>query len=302
MCLGCVHAFAQEQPRIIIESPQEAEYDPKTRLASGTNITIRYQDVVLTAHKATWNEQTGEVVAEGKVRLEGQGQLWAGDELHYNLRTRRFLGERFRTGQRPFFVQGDRMAGDLKESVFVTDRSFVTTDDYAEPGYRIRARRIIFVPGEFIMAQHATLYLGNVPVFYFPLYRRSLKAHRNFFVHTPGYSSADGPFLLTSYNWYWNEQLDGAFHIDGRLNRGIGFGPEFNWHLPRFGEGTFRFYYINDQDPEAENAFPRVANDDRKRLSSAPFFGPTLPHLFQHRKGAVLGPRWARVFRIVRRP
>ena len=93
----------------------------------------------------------------------------------YNFKTREVLGKNFKSGHLPFFVQGDVFIGDQNAGVYVGRDGMVTTDDYADPAYRITAKEIIVAPGEFIEAHSATLWLGKVPVFYFPYYRRSLK-------------------------------------------------------------------------------------------------------------------------------
>ncbi|HEX4342247.1 MAG TPA: LPS assembly protein LptD, partial [Verrucomicrobiae bacterium] len=56
-------------------------------------------------------------------------------------------------------------------------------------------------------------------------------------------------FLMTSYVWYLNEELDGTVHLDYRADRGVGFGPDFNYHLGRWGSGTLDAYYMDDQKP-----------------------------------------------------
>ena len=123
--------------------------------------------------------------------------------------------------------------------------------------------RVVGACGQHTL-NNATLYLGNVPVFYFPYFRRSLRQHSNYWVIVPGYRSLDGPYLLTSYNWYWNERLGGALHIDVRAKRGVGVGPDLDWHLPRFGDGKAGYYYIHDVDP-GEDAFGRPIDSDRQR-------------------------------------
>src|SRR6185436_17717443 len=110
-----------------------------------------------------------------------------------------------------------------------------TADDIEDPAVEIRARRIRIVPNERIEAWDAVLYLGPVPVFYFPYYSRNLGPHANNLNLLPGYRSTYGPFLLGTYTWFWNEQLDGELHLDYRERRGVGGGPDFNLHLGRWG-------------------------------------------------------------------
>ena len=92
------------------------------------------------------------------------------------------------------------------------------------------------------------LYLKNTPVFWFPKWRRSLKHHPNHWVFVPGYRSKYGPYLFTTYEWFWNDRLSGAVHVDGRLKRGIGAGPDVDYHLPGFGDGTAKYYYTHDEE------------------------------------------------------
>ncbi len=250
----------------IIESRDGAEFNFESGIATATNgVVVRYGDVVLTAKRAVINQFTGEVQAEGDVRIQQANHLWQGASVRYNLRTGEMAGRGFRTGQPPFLAGGSVVAGDHEAGVYVGRNAFVTTDDYERPGYRVRAETLVVVPGEYITAKNALLYLGNTPVFYFPYYRRSLEHRPNRFSFTPGYRSAHGPFLLTAYEWYWSERLDGAIHLDARLKRGIGLGPDLNWHLPRWGEGTFKYYYLNDDRPgEDENG--NAIDDDRQRI------------------------------------
>ena len=249
-------------------SPDFVEYDPATGTAIVTNgIIVNYGGATLSARKARATEKTGLVEAEGDVYLEREGHIWRSERMRYNFYTGEILGSDFRTGQTPYFAEGNVLAGDHKAGVYVGREGSVTTDDYAgSAGYRVRAKNIIIVPGEYVEATDAVLYIGKVPVFYFPIYRKSLKENANHISFTPGYRSVYGAYLLTSYNWYWDQQLEGVVHLDGREKRGVGFGPDFKWTLPRYGEGMFKSYYVNDLDPD-ENPFTHDAiQENRYRI------------------------------------
>jgi len=236
------------------------------KIATATNgLRVEYAGASLQAERGTVNIETGEVVAEGNVRVVREGREWSGERISYNFKTRRILGEDFRSGQLPFLTGGDLLIGDQEAGVYAGGDAFVTTDDVAEPGYRLVAKTLVIIPGEYIEGKHAFLYLGKVPVFYFPRYHRSLGLHPNNFVFVPGYRSDDGPYLLTSYNWYWNKRLDGTLHMDGRLKRGIGFGPDFNWHLDQLGDGGVQAYGIRDDAP-GEDFDDQPIDEERGRV------------------------------------
>lgn len=262
-----LEAAAQElKEPLRIDSQDFVEFDTETGFAIVTNgVTMYYGTTTLSAKQASWSEATGEVNAQGQVRLDREGVLWTGEILRYNFLTGRMSGEGFKTGNAPFYASGDVMVADQKADVYVLVGGEVTTDDYAPPSYKVRAKSIVVVPGEYVEARNAALWLEGVPVMYLPYFRRSLKGQGNQFKFTPGYNSSDGPFLLTSYNWYWNDQFDGTLHLDGRLKRGVGAGPDFDWKLPTLGRGSFKSYYINDADP-GEDDREHELNEDRYRI------------------------------------
>ncbi|HEY0456887.1 MAG TPA: LPS assembly protein LptD, partial [Verrucomicrobiae bacterium] len=268
-----MHA-AEPEGKWEASSPNFVDYDPRTGIASATNaIVIKYGGITLTADRGWLNQTSGVAKAEGHVHLQHGNDNWQGDSIEYNFKTREMLGSNFKSGHLPFFVQGDIFVGKQDAGVYVGRDGMVTTDDYEDPAYRIRAKELIVVPGEYIEARHATLCLGKVPVFYFPYYKRNLKLHSNNFVFVPGVRSLYGPFLLTSYNWYWNERLDGTLHLDAREKRGFAGGPDFHYILPKFGEGTFKSYYAKDENPGLD-PFLKPIPSDRKRLWFYHFLEP----------------------------
>ena len=246
---------AQQQPAWEMEALTEqgwAEFDFQTGLGLGTNgVLVRYGSAFLTADQVGVNQQSGEVTADGHVRVQNVEQLWVGDHIRYNFKTRQMEAEQFRTGKAPIFAAGEGLHGELTNRTYIATNGIITTDDVAEPAIKIRAKQIKIIPGEKVEARQATLYVGGVPVFYFPYYSRSLRQRSNNLSFTPGYRSSFGPFLLGSYAFFLNEQFDGIVHADYRGQRGPGVGPDLNYHLGRWGEGTFKYYYLYDKDPSA---------------------------------------------------
>ena len=244
----------------------EVEYDLKSGHALITNaFTITYGPATLTADKAEFDQQSGEVWAQGHVRLTRGAQVWASDKVFYNFQTGQMSADVFRTGQRPYFVEGDALVGERTNNVYAVANGFFTTDDTTKPGYRIRAKVVTVVPGEYIEARNATVLVGKVPVFWLPYLHKTLKGQPNQFTVTPGYRGVYGPFLLGAYHWYWEDKLDGAVHADYRGKRGPGVGPDLGWHTPELGEGKMRYYYTYDQEPTADQ-FNQQVPRNRQRV------------------------------------
>ncbi len=226
------------------------EYDPGTGISVATNgVVVSFSNIVLTADSIVANDRTGEVMADGNVTIKSRGVLWKGERIIYNFKTAEMQSAHFKTGQNPFFIAGQGLTGNRSNHTYSATNAIVTTDDYAEPAYKIRARRLTIVPNKYFEAREVTVRVGEVPVFYFPYYRRSIGYRVNHFDFTPGYRSKFGPYLLTTYNWYWEDKLDGAIHMDYRAKRGVAGGPDLGYHLGKFGDGKIEYYYAQDEKP-----------------------------------------------------
>src|SRR5947209_6995898 len=90
------------------------EYDLKNEIAEATNgVRIIYGEAVLTAEKARLNQNSGEVVADGNVRIQQADQLWVGQHMVFNFKNYQLEAQEFRTGKTPMFVEGEGLHGDL---------------------------------------------------------------------------------------------------------------------------------------------------------------------------------------------
>jgi LPS-assembly protein len=248
----------QQQPTWEMEALTDqgwAEFNFETGQGYGTNgVIVRYGGAFLTADSVFVDEQSGDVTADGQVRIQNGDQLWVSDHVRYNFKTQQIEAVQFRTGSYPVFAGGEGLHGEYTNHVYIATNGIITTDDIYKPAIKVRAKYLKIVPGDKVEARGATVYVGGVPMFYFPYYSRKIGAHANHFNVVPGYRNSYGPFLLTSYTFFVNDELDGVAHLDYRERRGVGVGPDLNYHLGRWGDGTFKYYYLYDKNPDAGGA------------------------------------------------
>jgi lipopolysaccharide assembly outer membrane protein LptD (OstA) len=272
-------AVAQEQPTWDIQALNQiipgakvgnVEFDFATDTATGTDgVYVKYGTTVLTADTVSVNEQTGDVNADGHVRIGMGDQIWVGDHIRYNMKTHQMQSEQFRTGKPPIFAAGKELSGNTTNQTYHARHAFVTTDDVADPTFRVRSSHIKIVPGKYVEMWNAVLFMGDVPTFYFPYYRRNLGPHASNLNFTAGYRSSYGGYLLNTYTWWLNDVVDGKVHLDYRTKRGVGLGPDINLHFGQWGNATFKYYYLHDRDQyESTNGLPDYGpiNENRQRV------------------------------------
>jgi LPS-assembly protein len=259
--------------------------DARKNVAVATNgVIVRfkhptYGQAVLVADAARVDFATQEVVASGRVRIQRDDLVWAGENLRYNFVTRKMEAVQFRAGGAlpgapPAFAAGENLGGSQSNNVYSVQHAYLTTDDWSEPGNRIRASSITIVPGKYFEARNAVLYMGKVPVFYFPYYTQRLDGGGNHFDFVPGFRSRYGYYLLTTYNWMLDEHLAGALHADYRTARGGAGGADFNLNLGPWGESAWRYYYARDWDPAQDNESYNIPADRQRfdfSYQAAPF-------------------------------
>jgi LPS-assembly protein len=259
---------ADPEPRWEIRSlgkEGDFTYDINTGLWTATNgVVVTYGDARLTANSLTLHQETGQVVAEGAVVLEQGQDLWQGERLEYNLRTRQIGARDYRAGHAPYFTSGLELKGDQTNQVYSAVYAWLTTDDLAEPGFKIRARSLVVVPGYVIEATGATVYAGDTPVMYWPVYRRHLYRHPNHLVVTPGYRSLYGAYALNTYNFGINTNLNASVSVDYRTRRGVAGGPGLKHDFGRWGKGESTYYFADDERPGL-GALGQALQEDRQR-------------------------------------
>ena len=263
----------------------QIEFDSRNGTFVYTNgVMLKYGDAVLTADEVRGNAITGEVFANGHVRILRDDLAWTGDNIRYNYKTSQLEAEQFRAGHPPSsaFAAGENLGAEnlgrdptiraasarnfLTNGIYTAQNAFITTDDIAHPAERVRASSIKIIPGKSIEARNAVLYLGNVPVFYFPYYNQPLDGNQNRFNFVPGYRTRYGEFLLSSYTWYLNDTVDGVLRADYRTRRGAAGGADLNLHLGPWGEAAMKYYYLHDEDPSYGNP-AEVPPADRQRFA-----------------------------------
>ena len=96
---------------------------------------------------------------------------------------------------------------------------------------------------------------------------------RTISISCPATAAPTGRICWATYTWCLDDAVDGGLHLDYREKRGVGAGPDLNLHLGRWGEAEFKYYYLHDQDPnQSTNNLPDCSATFPK-TGSAFYFG-----------------------------
>ena len=216
------------------------------RLSGGVSVTLQDRDSSavhrITADEIIFNQQQQTIAASGSVvyLLERSGTVerFAGNALTVAIDAwdGAFVGgsttrERTIDGRRiDFTFSGDYITRS-RDDVIVLEDGAITSSVADPPNYQIRARKIwVLAPGEWGL-QSATLYVGRVPLLWFPFFFRP--ADRLFFNPSLGSNPRSGSYMqTTTYLAGAPEQEDSPFSL-------LQLADDTDRDAPRRVEGLF---------------------------------------------------------------
>lgn len=235
----------------------------KTYAADG-NVIIRYKGDVLRADHVRFNTDTKDAWADGNARLNRAGQEWVAPSLYYNFDTHALKADSVRGVADPLYLKGENLQ-QTGTNHYTFTRSSVTTCDYDQPDYHLEATHSEIWPDDRVVLYNATLRFGNVPVFWFPIVVFSLKGDYEPVAFSLGENSRWGFFLLSSFTWKLNKDVQMTVHADERTRRGFGTGADIKYRLGSAGEGLLTGYYIDDTRPKDRTDIGKDINHLRFR-------------------------------------
>ncbi len=241
--------------------------DKSGRATLEGNVVMRFADVSLTCDRATYDQASGDVRAEGDVHVHSlAGGDWAGDSLSFNHRTGAGLMGAGLLRLGAFGVKAPEGAARDDEGTFHARSATLTTcvNEAPEDWHWSVTGTGRYRQGEFLELRNATVRLFGLPVLWAPYYYRDLNTHYGWRI-LPGYSSDWGAFLRLGYVYpiagspASGRLLYGKSQVDLRSERGVGVGQELTWSSEGglFGEGTRQWgrlslYYAYDTEDQDE--------------------------------------------------
>ena len=233
----------------------DIKYDLKSgemRATKGVRVTYKAgspDETVLTSNSAVLNQKSGLINATGNVFLRRDGVVWASERIEYNFRTKIIKAAQFSSSNLKFFIKGENMSGNRTNGVYRAENTVFTSDNYSDPDFYIKAKKIEVAPGEYALFRGATIYAGKVPIFCLPYYKRNLQKNPWNIHVSPGFNSEWGGFLKNSIRWPGDGAFGGEFNLDYRTERGLGLGPSIEYENPQWGKGLLNVYRAYDDDP-----------------------------------------------------
>ncbi len=267
------------QPLDVKADSLDFEHEKDIMIATG-NVVVRKDDEILRSDYAVINLESQDVMADGRVAFQRGNDTWVGDRLNYNFKSKRGDFGEFRAFLAPFYVNAKSSQRTAADEFLLRDASF-TTCEGEEPAVYLRAKTARIIPNHSVRAYHVVMYMGGIPVFYFPFWFQNIGT-RNFISIVPGYNNRMGLFLLTALNYRLSRHLEAATHVDVRTRRGLGVGQDLMWSSSGNSRGLSTERYASDDDEDEItdiwNVGSRYRSLDEMEASDDRWFGDLIAY------------------------
>lgn len=184
-----------------------------------------------------------------RMEQKGDDPLY-GEQLVYNMETRRGRILQGKTQVEDGYYYGDRILNQETDAFFVAEGRYTTCDLPKDPHYWIESKEMKLVPNDKVFARPITLKIAHVPVFWLPFgFFPTKKGGRQsgWIMPTYGYSYSSGRYLKGGgYYWapsdYWDTKATLSFYD----KKGILYSNTTRYALRYYLTGSISTSYNNN--------------------------------------------------------
>jgi LPS-assembly protein len=219
------------------------------------NVQVVYGDILVIADRATFNKTTNDLIAEGNVFFEQQGQRIAGERIELNIKTKRgtILTSTAFTNRTPdgtVLIVDSTRADKTGEDTFNLENVKMSACQERVPKWSFTAKRARLRLDHQAKAYNAFFRIKNIPIFYLPYASISVsKKDRTsgFLLPSSGSSTIKGRTFHFAYYQTLGRSADLLFRTDIFTKRGVGLGFDFRARTNENSKISFGSFIVLDR-------------------------------------------------------
>ncbi len=239
-----------EQSNIEVKADDAQLVEEGTSVFTG-NVDVQRANQQLSADKATYNKQTGQVSAQGNVTLRDSEMVVDGEQANWSLNDEQGTMQNAEYQMRQMNARG-KAGSVVRQGNVATelDDASYTTCPKGDNSWVLEAGKVDLDHVEAVgEARNVVVKLAGLPVFYTPYISFPLNDERKSGFLTPSIGSSDetGFDLTTPYYWNIAPEMDATISPRYMSDRGLLLNGEFRY-LYEQGNGVIDASYLNNDD------------------------------------------------------
>jgi lipopolysaccharide assembly outer membrane protein LptD (OstA) len=265
----------RENPIILSADYIEYRKEENKVLAHG-NVKIEDRPVTMECEEAIFDMKEDKIEAKGGIVLRDKNITIHGSQIVYDSRTGRAVIDNASSFISPWYCSGLKIER-VSDKEIIVHSGYFTSCELPSPHYRLAAKKVRVLLGNRIYAYKVMMYLGKIPVFYFPFYSHSLRESRLKRGVEFGSSNVEGSFVKTNFGYAFSKMLYGTLLLDYMSRKGVGFGGKLDYISPDKIKRFLYGYYIDEKDTGKKRG--AIQGEDSENLGSDFYFQMKLNYM-----------------------
>tara|TARA_R110001583_G_scaffold41891_1_gene133178 strand:- start:79638 stop:81866 length:2229 start_codon:yes stop_codon:yes gene_type:complete len=263
-----------------VESSEETAVDVKADDAQLTeggvsiftgNVIVNRAGQELTANRATYDQSTGDVTAQGDINLRDSNMILKSQQAEWSMSKDEgdLVNAQYRIREMHARGEASQVHRQGKIKTELEDATY-TTCAPGDDAWLLQASKVNLDHENAVgSARNVVVRLGGIPVFYTPYLSFPLNDERKsgFLVPSIGSSDKTGFDVSTPYYWNISPNTDATLTPRYMADRGLMLMGEFRY-LDSLGEGVIDAGYLSSDDLETDGSNINTNyQEDRKHFS-----------------------------------
>ncbi len=235
---------------------EHVDYDAtERRLMARGGVRFVLGQLTIAADEVAADLDDQVVTAKGSVVLSDGSNRLEGEEIEYNLRTSLGVVRRGRGLLSPGLgVRGAEIRREGEREFRIVDGAFTSCrmcqPEPQRPDWEFRAAEATVHLDDYVIADHTSLWLKGIPVFYFPRIIVPTSPRRTgFLIPRVGYGRS-GVMLALPFFWAISRSQDLTLTPSYRARRGPDFDAEYRYIIAEDSQGSVRGRYLYDTEQD----------------------------------------------------
>ena len=226
-------------------SADTLDYSNLTSIVTGKgHVIVRDDANTIFCDNVLYNSDTGDMLAQGRVLAVQNGSSIYTEKLYFNTKTQDASAKDVDIMASPWIVKGEMIKKEGKKSEI--ENPVFTTCDAEKPHFRLQASMIYIYEDEKIESWNTVLYLGDVPVFYFPYFSQPLKEQKSPIDVQVGHNDYAGYYVDTTYDVVFNQFNNWNVGYDYMQLAGSQYTLNAAYGFNKYSTGTFAGSLMDD--------------------------------------------------------
>ncbi len=243
-------SFAQDQDLTINAQNMNYSEDGLSVEAQGS-VEVVYKDLQVSGDQFVYFPQEKRINTTTWFKMNYADLNFFGQNLDFNLKNKAGLAGNVTVQYKNVILSGKSIKIEPNKIV-LSDADF-TTCTYSHPHYHFSAGSIVLYPEDgWLICYWAALWLDGIPTMPVPIYVYDLRAEEKGTAHTLPYpqfgsNDQDGSYVLQSFPWQINRQLNGNATVGYSDKKAAGAGFDSKYTINPQNDGNITLFdYAKD--------------------------------------------------------